>query len=381
MNIFVYVLVIALLKEVYSLHLLSQTTPGRSLSSGIHARSATRLAMVGEGGNAASRRRNRRGKGKSAQDSIDSSTKTPTSESVVPDITNRVDETRTESIIVNKPSSRSTPSSNVQDPALAYANRAAYGTVSSSELKDDGTASIEDMFGLGNDQLRELMETELPVPREDLITKKKIEEEDQDQDKVFALPDLGEFIDNSNKEKTPEEEAADAEKAAQRIDRSNQEEYMRVMQLNPFADADDTMFTEEYDIFPSIFGSGKLLGIPVPYLQTGHGILLIICVLAGYIYAPGNPLTEFPLEIRNFLKTGLTVVYSINAVLAVQAYFEARSKNLPALFWSAKTFVLGGVAFFEIKKAQDPTKPAAQESKSFKSDRKSQNREQTQFKR
>merc|ERR1712146_61558 len=156
---------------------------------------------------------------------------------------------------------------------------------------------------------------------------------------------------------------------------------MRVMQLNPFADADDTMFTEEYDIFPSIFGSGKLLGIPVPYLQTGHGILLIICVLAGYIYAPGNPLTEFPLEIRNFLKTSLTVVYSINAVLAVQAFFEARRKNLPGAFWGIKTFILGGVAFFEIKEAQDPTKPARLESKSYKSDRKSRNQEQTQFKR
>ena len=39
--------------------------------------------------------------------------------------------------------------------------------------------------------------------------------------------------------------------------------------LNPFADADDTMFLEEYDIIPSIFGSGKLVGIPVPYLQVG----------------------------------------------------------------------------------------------------------------
>ena len=286
-----------------------------------------------------------------------------------------------ESIIVNKPSSSPAPASSVQDPALAYAAKAAYGSGSSSALKDDGTASIEDMFGLGNDQLRELMETELPVPREDLITKKTIEEKDQDQDKVFALPDLSEFIDNSSREKTPEELKAEAEKDAMRIDRSNQEEYMRVMQLNPFADADDTMFTEEYDIFPSIFGSGKLLGIPVPYLQTGHGILLIICVLAGYIYAPGNPLTEFPLEIRNFLKSGLTVVYAINTVLAVQAFFEAKSKNLPALFWGAKTFVLGGVAFFEIKKAQDPTKPAIPESKPYKSDRKSQNRDQTEFKR
>ena len=30
--------------------------------------------------------------------------------------------------------------------------------------------SMEDMFGLGNEQLRELLEQELPIPREDLIT-------------------------------------------------------------------------------------------------------------------------------------------------------------------------------------------------------------------
>lgn len=35
---------------------------------------------------------------------------------------------------------------------------------------DVSETSLEDMFGLGNDQLRELMEQELPVPREDLVT-------------------------------------------------------------------------------------------------------------------------------------------------------------------------------------------------------------------
>ena len=74
------------------------------------------------------------------------------------------------------------------------------------------------------------------------------------------------------------------------------------------------------------------------------------------------------------------MVYSINAVLAVQAFFEAR-ENLPGAFWGIKTFILGGVAFFEIKEAQDPTKPARLESKSYKSDRKSRNQEQTEFKR
>lgn len=143
---------------------------------------------------------------------------------------------------------------------------------------------------------------------------------------------------------------------AERIDRSNPDEYLRVLQLNPFADADETMFLNEYDIIPSIFGSGKLLGVPVPYLQTGHGILLLTTLLAGFVYAPGNPLTEFPLEIRNFLKSGLTVTYAINSVLAVLAFFNAKSKNLPSLFWFFKTFLLGGVAYYEITQSKDPRK-------------------------
>jgi len=147
-----------------------------------------------------------------------------------------------------------------------------------------------------------------------------------------------------------------AARNAERVDRSNQEEYLRVLQLNPFADADETMFLDEYDIFQSIFGTGSLLSIPIAYLQTGHGILLIILLLATFVYAPGNPLTEFPLEIREFFKSGLTLVYGINTVLAVQAFFTAKEKNLPARFWAIKTFLLGGIAFYEIKEARDPAK-------------------------
>lgn len=281
------------------------------------------------------------------------------------------------------PSSEAENKGALTDPALIYANKAAYQSKPSDPVKEDGTSSIEDMFGLGNDQLRELMETELPVPREDLVTKKTIEEEDQDKNKVFALPDLNEFISEGKKGKTEEQKRQEAEDAAKpRVDRSNQEEYLRVMQLNPFADADDTIFEEEYDIFPSIFGSGKLLGIPVPYLQTGHGILLIVCVLAGFVYAPGNPLTEFPVEVRTFIKQSLLIVYSINTVLSVQAYLAARSKNLPPAFWAVKTLLLGGVAYYEVQQASDPTKQAAPDSKAYLSDRKSANPSKpTEFKR
>jgi len=167
---------------------------------------------------------------------------------------------------------------------------------------------------------------------------------------------LGEFLKDTKGEKNEDNRDRLGDDTRQRIDRSNSEEYRRVMQLNPFADADDTMFLEEYDIFPSIFGSGKLLNIPIPYLQTGHGILLLITLLAAFIYAPGNPLTEFPPEIRNFMKQGLAVTYAINTVLAGVAFQTAKSKNLPALFWAVKSFLLGGISFYEVSQAKDPKK-------------------------
>ena len=85
-------------------------------------------------------------------------------------------------------------------------------------------------------------------------------------------------------------------------------------------------------------------------------MLLLVAFLAAFVYAPGNPLTAFPDEIRLFLRNSLLVVTSINAVLAIQAYFMAKSKNLPALFWAAKVFVLGGIALFEVSEARDPAK-------------------------
>eukprot|EP01041_Mallomonas_annulata_P004812 gene4812-9598_t len=221
--------------------------------------------------------------------------------------------------------------------------------VENVEINDN---SLEDKFGLGNEQLRELLEQELPVPRENLATRKTMKAEEVDKEKAFQLPELNEFMKDTTEE--TDSQIMKNEDNTPKIDRSNSEEYLRVIQLNPFADADESMFLQEYDIIPSIFGSGKLLNIPVPYLQTGHGILLVISLLAALVYAPGNPLTEFPPEIREFLKQGLLIVYSINVVLAGIGFQTAKSKNLPAKFWAAKCFLLGGVAYYEISQAKDP---------------------------
>jgi hypothetical protein len=123
-----------------------------------------------------------------------------------------------------------TPSSNTREADAAVVNQ-------------DGSSSLEDLFGLGNNQLRELMEQELPVPREDLITKKEVTDSNTDKNKVFKLPDLSEFMDSATGTTGQQRKPVDAEQM--RVDRSNREEYLRVLQLNPFADADDTMFLDE----------------------------------------------------------------------------------------------------------------------------------------
>jgi hypothetical protein len=99
--------------------------------------------------------------------------------------------------------------------------------------------------------------------------------------------------------------------------------------------------------------------VPIPYLQTNHGILLFISLLGALVYAPGNPLTELPLEIRTFLTQGLLITYSINLLLAINSFFIARSKNLPGVFWLVKVFLLGGISYYELQQTKDPTAVSA----------------------
>lgn len=143
----------------------------------------------------------------------------------------------------------------------------------SKALMSDGTSSLEDLFGLSDKMLGDLDIDELPVPREDLVTGNTIEDDEKDQDdsKVFQLPDLTDFMkDGSSKDKESLRSKAASQSSSfkeqitqgagskrserrkkieeinkNRVDRSDQDEYMRVMQLNPFADADDTLFMEE----------------------------------------------------------------------------------------------------------------------------------------
>ena len=84
-------------------------------------------------------------------------------------------------------------------------------------------------------------------------------------------------------------------------------------------------------------------------------MLLFVSTLAALVYAPGNPLTEFPVEVREFLQQGLMIILSINTVLAVQAAFTARRAKQSGVFWFLKVFLLGGIASFELSQLEKKT--------------------------
>lgn len=104
---------------------------------------------------------------------------------------------------------------------------------------------IERQFGLKSEQLRELEEQPLPLPHEVSSNEKSTD------GKLFSLPELSEFVRDNKKGKLEKGKARRTkggisnEQAVQKVNRKNQEEYTKVLQLSPFADADKDIFVEE----------------------------------------------------------------------------------------------------------------------------------------
>lgn len=109
----------------------------------------------------------------------------------------------------------------------------------------------------------------------------------------------------------------------------------------------------EYDITSAIIGTGRpnKQGVYVlPYLQSGHILLLLVVLLATFVYYPGFPLTELDDTVRVSLKRGLLLTYGLNSVLAVLAFRDAKKRGQPPAFWSLKTALLGNIAFNELRR-------------------------------
>ncbi|CAN0346528.1 unnamed protein product, partial [Phaeothamnion confervicola] len=155
-------------------------------------------------------------------------------------------------------------------------------------------------------------------------------------DGVMPLPDMREL---SKKQQRKAQEAATAVPAA-KVERGDIDAFTRLLELDPAVD--DSVFVEEnYDMFASLLGEGRgtFLGLPNSYLQSGHTVLLALCLLTAFVDYPGFPLTQLPQELREFLQRGLAVTYAINIAAAATSVGMARAVKQPWAFWAATPFV------------------------------------------
>ena len=135
------------------------------------------------------------------------------------------------------------------------------------------------------------------------------------------------------------------------------------MEILSFDEIDERPVNEdEYDATARIIGRGlpnKAGAYVLPYLQTGHSLLLIVLLISSLISYPGFPLTEVPDEYRALLLRGLGLTYVINAAAAAYSIGIAQKKGEPVGFWVAKVFLLGGLALGELSEAVPDRKAEA----------------------
>lgn len=140
---------------------------------------------------------------------------------------------------------------------------------------------------------------------------------------------------------------------AYRLGSEGREELINELEKEPDFILQQASAAEDYDLTSAIFGTGKpnKQGIYIlPYLQSAHLVLLSIALLVAFVYYPGFPLTESTDEVRQTFKNSLVVVFIVNSILSVLAYKSAGKRDQPQLFWAIKTFILGDLAFGELRR-------------------------------
>jgi len=168
------------------------------------------------------------------------------------------------------------------------------------------------------------------------------------QDGYIPLPDIKDTLRRkdlgSNKGRMEEEQDSGKKK----IDRRDKKALLKLLEQDPYADADESFFEEqEYTTVSALLGerAKPFLGIPTGPLQVGHFIGALVIVLMAFIEYPGFPLTNLPSPLRGALQGGLGIVYGINFVLAIFAAFKAGERGQPAALWIGKVLTVGGLAF------------------------------------
>mmetsp|Transcript_14028 Transcript_14028/g.18329 ORF Transcript_14028/g.18329 Transcript_14028/m.18329 type:complete len:370 (+) Transcript_14028:95-1204(+) len=222
------------------------------------------------------------------------------------------------------------------------------GTEETTDVKEEDKKSKKYKFDL---------DVELPVESESIEKtggKKKAEEKKEgiESDGFMTLPELKDYSatrDNRKKEEKKQTETQDVKFSRKDID-----DFKKVLDMEPQLDSTRIESDEEVDLTALLLGVGvkPFFGIERAYLQAGHTVLFAIVLLCAFIDYPGLPLTELPLEIRDFLKMGLLVNYSINTVLAILSIFKSGELRQPTGFWFGKTLLLGGLAFQELNQIE-----------------------------
>lgn len=136
----------------------------------------------------------------------------------------------------------------------------------------------------------------------------------------------------------------------------------KLMELLSFDAIDERPAVEqaEYDATARLIGRGlpnKAGAYLLPYLQSGHMLLLGVLLLSSFVTYPGFPLTQVPDEYRNLLKEGLVLNYVFNLAAAFYSRGIAEKKEQPVLFWTVKVALLGGLALGELSEAVPDPKP------------------------
>jgi hypothetical protein len=88
---------------------------------------------------------------------------------------------------------------------------------------------------------------------------------------------------------------------------TNSNSPVKLLEQQPYADADDSFFEEqEYSTVSALLGerAKPFLGIPTGPLQVGHFIGALVIVLMAFVEYPGFPLTNLPSPLRVALQGG-----------------------------------------------------------------------------
>ncbi|GKY93064.1 hypothetical protein MPSEU_000274700 [Mayamaea pseudoterrestris] len=164
---------------------------------------------------------------------------------------------------------------------------------------------------------------------------------------AIPLPDIREVRQKKAMQEEIDRIAVEELETRVRIKRSDTKALRDLIEMQPFADADESYFEEKaYGTVSALLGerTRPFLGIPPGPLQVGHFVGALVIMLMAFVQYPGFPLTNLPTPVRDALQGALGLVFAINTVLAVQATFKASERGQSKVLWAIKTFSVGGLA-------------------------------------